>query len=35
MQQNIASMRYDCFRNERDAQNICRNELRECQAYCQ
>jgi hypothetical protein len=35
MQQNIASMRYDCYRNERDAQNICRNELRECQAACQ
>jgi hypothetical protein len=35
MQQNIASMRYDCYRNERDAQNICRGELRECQASCQ
>lgn len=35
MQQNIASMRYDCYRNERDAQNICRTELRECQASCQ
>lgn len=35
MQQNIASMRYDCYRNERDAQNICRSELRECQAACQ
>jgi hypothetical protein len=34
MQQNIASMRYDCHRNERDAQNICRSELRECQAAC-
>ena len=34
MQQNIASMRYDCYRNERDAQNICRTELRECQAAC-
>ncbi|MDY6949070.1 MAG: hypothetical protein SXG53_25525 [Pseudomonadota bacterium] len=34
MQQNIASMRYDCYRNERDAQNICRAELRECQAAC-
>ena len=34
MQQNIASMRYDCYRNERDAQNICRSELRECQADC-
>jgi hypothetical protein len=35
MQQNIASMRYDCYRNERDAQSICRAELRECQATCQ
>jgi hypothetical protein len=35
MQQNIASMRYDCHRNERDAQSICRTELRECQAACQ
>lgn len=35
MQQNIASMRYDCYRNERDAQNICRGELRECQTACQ
>lgn len=35
IQQNIASMRYDCFRNERDAQNICRSELRQCQAACQ
>lgn len=35
MEQNIASMRYDCYRNERDAQNICRTELRECQASCQ
>ena len=35
MQQNIAQMRYDCYRNERDAQSICRTELRECQAACQ
>lgn len=35
MQQNIASMRYDCYRNERDTQSICRTELRECQASCQ
>ena len=35
MQQNIASMRYDCYRNERDAQSICRGELRDCQAACQ
>jgi hypothetical protein len=35
MQQNIASMHYDCYRNERDAQTICRTELRECQSACQ
>jgi hypothetical protein len=35
MQQNIASMRYDCYRNEKDAQNICRSELRDCQAACE
>ena len=35
MQQNIAQMRYDCYRNERDAQSICRSELRDCQASCQ
>lgn len=35
MQQNIASLRYDCYRNERDAQSICRTELRECQASCE
>lgn len=34
MQQNITSMRFDCYRSERDAQNICRAELRECQAAC-
>jgi hypothetical protein len=34
MQQNIASMRYDCYRNERDAQNFCRTELRDCQTAC-
>ena len=32
---NIASLRYDCYRTERDAQNFCRDELRECQAACQ
>jgi hypothetical protein len=34
MQDNIASMRYDCFIAERDAQNFCRDELRECKAAC-
>lgn len=35
IQQNIASMRYDCYRNERDTRNICRTELRQCQSACQ
>ena len=35
IQRNIASMRYDCYRNERDAQRICRTELRQCQSACQ
>lgn len=35
MQENIASMRYDCYVNERDAQNFCRDELRDCKAVCQ
>lgn len=34
MQKNIAAMRHDCFRNERDAQRICRSELRSCEATC-
>lgn len=34
MEDNIASMRYDCYTNERDAQNFCRDELRECKAAC-
>lgn len=34
MQKNIAAMRHDCFRNERDAQRICRTELRACEATC-
>ena len=34
MQDNIASMRYDCYTNERDAQNFCRNELQACKATC-
>ena len=33
--QNIASLRYDCFRTERDANNQCRAELADCKAACQ
>jgi hypothetical protein len=34
IQNNIASMRYDCFQTERTAQTYCRNELRDCKATC-
>jgi hypothetical protein len=34
IQENIASMRYDCFQTERTAQGYCRDELRECKASC-
>lgn len=33
--ENIASLRYDCFRTERDANNQCRDDLRDCKAACQ
>jgi hypothetical protein len=33
--QNIAQLRYDCFRTERDANNQCRAELADCNAACQ
>lgn len=33
--QNIAQLRYDCFRTERDANNQCRAELADCKAACQ
>jgi hypothetical protein len=32
---NIASLRYDCFRTERDASNQCREDLRDCNTACQ
>ncbi|MGH8236016.1 MAG: hypothetical protein ACREXP_03215 [Steroidobacteraceae bacterium] len=32
---NIASLRYDCYRTERDANNQCREDLRECKTSCQ
>jgi hypothetical protein len=33
--QNIAALRYDCFRTERDANNQCRADLADCKAACQ
>ena len=35
MHDNIAQQRHDCVLNERDAQNFCREELRDCQAACE
>jgi len=32
---NIAQLRYDCYRTERDANNQCREDLRDCNATCQ
>ena len=34
IQENVASMRYDCQQTERTAQTYCRDELRECKASC-
>jgi hypothetical protein len=31
---NTASMRHDCFVQERQAENFCRQELRDCEAAC-
>jgi hypothetical protein len=34
MDNNVASAKYDCYKSEKDAQNYCRDELRDCQAAC-
>jgi hypothetical protein len=31
---NIAAMRFDCIKTERDAMSFCRDELRDCTAAC-
>lgn len=31
---NIASMRFDCIKSERDAMSYCREELRDCTQAC-
>lgn len=31
---NTAAMRQDCFVQEREAENFCRQELRDCEAAC-
>jgi hypothetical protein len=33
--ENIAQLRYDCYRTERDANNQCREDLRDCKVACQ
>ena len=33
--ENIASLRYDCHRTERDATSQCREDLRDCKTACQ
>jgi hypothetical protein len=32
---NVAQLRYDCYRTERDANSQCREDLRECNAACE
>jgi hypothetical protein len=32
---NIAAMRFDCIKSEREALGFCREELRDCTAACQ
>jgi hypothetical protein len=32
---NVAQLRYDCYRTERDANKQCREDLRECKAQCE
>jgi hypothetical protein len=31
---NVMSSRYDCFQEERQADNMCRSELNDCKAAC-
>lgn len=32
---NVASLRYDCYRTERDANQQCRDDLRDCKTACE
>jgi hypothetical protein len=32
---NVAQLRYDCYRTERDANGQCREDLRDCKAACE
>lgn len=32
---NVAQLRYDCYRTERDANSQCREDLRDCKAQCE
>lgn len=35
MSYNIAALRYDCFKAERDATRMCRAELQDCRRACE
>jgi hypothetical protein len=34
MDANVADLKFDCYKSEKDAQNYCRDEMRDCQAAC-
>lgn len=34
MNHNIAAIRYDCYKAERDATRMCRDELQDCKRAC-
>ena len=35
MYNDVAAMRFDCMKAEREAQRMCRDELQECKAQCE
>jgi hypothetical protein len=35
MTDDVAAMRFDCMKAEREAQRMCREELQECKAVCE
>lgn len=35
MYDDVAAMRFDCMKAEREAQRMCRDELQECKAQCE
>jgi hypothetical protein len=34
IESNIAALRFECYKSEKDAKTQCRQELRDCQAAC-